>query len=311
METGIPTGAPAPAVAAQPPLPLDVATQVADLEQKRLVLQQAREAAPDEAAQRALDLQLGDTSLQLAQLQLQEAQSATGLNQQEQELRIATAQSNLDKAEREIADAEEGEKAAAAKKSLRMTATTEAGTRQISRLLGMSADWRPGIAGGVERLIAGYFPGSEVYDANSLVKSLNANSIITTIGVMKESSPTGATGFGATTLPEISAMQDQIANIDPLTDPDLFTEQVQALNNFILDSAYGTQAQIADNPNLTDAEKEFYSQRFDLQTGELISLGLVPIDEGVITMWQEGGPQRVDEELGLTPEERDLFEQFR
>jgi hypothetical protein len=311
MGTGVPAGAAAPAAAAQPPLPLNVATQVADLEQKRLALQQARDAAPDEAAQRALDLQIGDTSLQLAQIQLQEAQSTTGLNQQEQELRIATAQANLDKAEREIADAEEGEKAAAAKKSLRMTATTEAGTRQISRLLGMSADWRPGIAGGIERLISGYFPGSEVYDANSLVKSLNANSIITTIGVMKESSPTGATGFGATTLPEISAMQDQIGNIDPLTDPDLFTEQVQALNNFILDSAYGTQAQIAENPNLTDAEKEFYSQRFDLQTGELISLGLVPIDEGVITMWQEGGPQRVDEELGLTPEERDLYEQFK
>jgi hypothetical protein len=310
METGIPTGATAPAAAAQPPLPLDVATQVAALEQQRLDLQQARDAAPDEAAQRALDLQLGDTSLQLAQLQLQEAQSATGLNQQEQELRIATAQANLDKAEREIQDAEEGEKAASAKKELRLTATTEAGTRQISKLLGMAADWNPGVAGGFERFIAGYLPGSEVYDAKSLVDSLNANSIITTIGVMKESSATGATGFGATTLPEISAMQDQLGKLDPLVNPELFVEQLQSLNNFILDSAYGTQSQIAKNPNLTDAEKEFYSQRFDLRTGEIISLGLVPLDDGVVTMWQQGdiAPNLVITPDDMTPEERAIFD---
>jgi hypothetical protein len=309
MGTGIPTGAPAPAVAAQA-LPLDVATQVADLEQKRLDLQQAREAAPDEAAQRALDLQLGDINLQLAQLQLQEAQSATGLNQQEQVLRIATAQANLNKAEREIQDAEEGEKAASAKKELRLTATTEAGTRQISKLLGMAADWNPGVAGGFERFIAGYLPGSEVYDAKSLVDSLNANSIITTIGVMKESSATGATGFGATTLPEISAMQDQLGKLDPLVNPELFVEQLQSLNNFILDSAYGTQSQIAKNPNLTDAEKEFYSQRFDLRTGEIISLGLVPLDDGVVTMWQQGdiAPNLVITPDDMTPEERAIFD---
>jgi len=291
-------------------LPLDVATQVTELEQKRLELQQARDEAPDDAARRALDLQIGDVNLQTAQLQLKEAQAATGLDQQEQELRIATAQANLDKAEREIADAEEGEKAASAKKELRLTATTEAGTRQISKLLGMAADWNPGVAGGLERFIAGYLPGSDIYDANSLVDSLNANSIITTIGVMKESSPTGATGFGATTLPEISAMQDQLGKLDPLVKPELFVEQLQSLNNFILDSAYGTQSQIAKNPNLTDAEKEFYSQRFDLRTGEIVSLGLVPLDEGVVTMWQQGdiAPNLVVTPDDMTPEERAIFD---
>ena len=309
METGIPVGAPAPAVAAQA-IPLDVATQVTELEQKRFTLQQARDAAPDDAARRAYDLQIADVNLQTAQLQLREAQAATGLDQREQELRIATAQANLDKAEREITDAEEGEKAAAAKKELRLTATTEAGTRQISKLLGMAADWNPGVAGGFERFIAGYLPGSEIYNAKSLVDSLNANSIITTIGVMKESSATGATGFGATTLPEISAMQDQLGKLDPLVEPELFVEQLQSLNNFILDSAYGTQSQIAENPNLTDAEKEFYSQRFDLRTGEIISLGLVPLDEGVVTMWQQGdiAPNLVVTPDDMTPEERAIYD---
>ena len=219
----------------------------------------------------------------------------------------------MDKKKREIEDAETGDKAAAAKRGIRSAATTDASTRQVSRLLGMAKDWQPGIAGGVSRLVAGYFPGSEIYNANTLVESLDANSIISTIQLMKESSPSGATGFGATTMPELAAMENQIGKLDPLADPEIFMENLRGFNNFVLDSAYGTQAEVLANDALTDTEKEFYGQRFDLKTGKVLDLGLEALDDGVITLWdkEETSPALDVKPSDYTPEELEIFNSIK
>jgi hypothetical protein len=164
-------------------------------------------------------------------------------------------------------------------------------------------------SGGVSRLVSCYFPGSEIYNANTLVESLDANSIISTIQLMKESSPSGATGFGATTMPELAAMENQIGKLDPLADPEIFMENLRGFNNYVLDSAYGTQAEILANDALTDTEKEFYGQRFDLKSGKVLDLGLEALDDGVITLWDKDDPNAALDVApsDLTAEELEIY----
>lgn len=296
--------------------PVELETKRTALAADQQALTTAVATAPDEAAKLDAEARLADVNAKIAQADydaivanqdIDAATKATALAAAQ--LNVENAQLDMDKKKREIEDAETGDKAAAAKRGIRSAATTDASTRQVSRLLGMAKDWQPGIAGGVSRLVAGYFPGSEIYNANTLVESLDANSIISTIQLMKESSPSGATGFGATTMPELAAMENQIGKLDPLADPEIFMENLRGFNNFVLDSAYGTQAEVLANDALTDTEKEFYGQRFDLKTGKVLDLGLEALDDGVITLWDkdETSPALDVQPSDLTPEELEIF----
>lgn len=296
--------------------PVELETKRTALAADQQALTTAVASAPDEAAKLDAEARLADVNAKIAQADydaivanqdIDAATKATALAAAQ--LNVENAQLDVDKKKREIEDAETGDKAASAKRGIRSAATTDASTRQVSRLLGMAKDWQPGIAGGVSRLVAGYFPGSEIYNANTLVESLDANSIISTIQLMKESSPSGATGFGATTMPELAAMENQIGKLDPLADPEIFMENLRGFNNFVLDSAYGTQAEVLANDALTDTEKEFYGQRFDLKTGKVLDLGLEALDDGVITLWdkEETSPALDVQPSDLTPEELEIF----
>jgi hypothetical protein len=258
------------------------------------------------------EARLADVNAKIAQADFDALAANQSLDIETKETALEAARANIEKTKldvaaklREVEDAETGEKATAAKQTIRRAATTQSATRQVSRLLNMAEGWQPGIPGGLSRFIAGKFPGSEIYDANTLVASLNANSMINTIGLMKAASPTGATGFGSTTVVETDAMQNEIGKLDPNASPEIFIENLQGFNNYVLDSAYGTQEQILANDALTDAEKEFYGQRFDLKTGEIVGLGLVPLDDGVITLWdkEEAAPTPSD----YSPEELEIF----
>ena len=302
----------AEAAAAAEMAPVDLETARTQLATEQQALTEAITTAPDEAAKLNAEARLADVNAKIAQADFDALAANQSLDTKTKEAALAAAQVNIEKAQlevaaktREVEDAEVGEKAAAAKKAIRSSATSNSATSKVSRLLNMAENWEPGVPGGLGRFIAGKFPGSEIYNANTLVASLNANSMINTIQLMKEASPTGSTGFGATTLVETDAMQNELGKLDPLADPEIFVENLKGFNNYMLDSAYGTQEQILANDALTDAEKEFYGQRFDLRTGEVVGLGLVPLDDGIITLWdkEEAAPTPSD----YSPEELEIF----
>jgi hypothetical protein len=297
--------------------PVDLEAKRVELATQQQALTEAITTAPDAAVKLNAEARLAEVNAQIAQADFDALAANQSLDIETKETALEAARANIEKTKldvaaklREVEDAETGEKATAAKRIIRDSATTTRATQQVSRLLGMSKDWQPGIPGGISRLFAGYFPGSEIYDANTLVSSINANAMIRTIQLMKEASPTGSTGFGSTTVVETDAMQNELGKLDTKGGPDIFMEALKGFNNYVLDSAYGTQADIRANDALTDAEKEFYGQRFDLRTGEIVGLGLEALDEGVITIWDKDDQNSALETTpsDLSPEEREVFD---
>jgi hypothetical protein len=286
-------------------------TELAASKQK---LEQAVAQAPSESAKLSAEAALAALKVQEAQLNIDSITASAPTDAEKAKVDLAKARADLaaamlenQKKSRELADVETGKAASLAASLARADTGASVTTSTVSDILKATADWEAGMLGGIQRAGAALIPGSDTYNVESvLIPQLDANSIISNITAMKAASPSGATGFGATTAPELDALRDLLGKLDIRGDPSLLRQNVRVLNNYVLDSAYGTVEQIRANDKLTDAEKEFYGQRYDVKSGEIKYLGVTPIDEGVITMWDNPAPEL--DPSTLTPEEQALFD---
>lgn len=294
--------------------PTELAIKKTALATDRQQLEQTIAQEQDVNKKVAAEAQLADLKVQEAQLAIDELKASAPTDAEKAKVDLANAQANLESASldnekkhRELADAETGKAASLAKSLARADTGASVTTSTVSDILKATADWEAGMLGGIQRAGAALIPGSDTYNVESvLIPQLDANSIISNITAMKAASPSGATGFGATTAPELDALRDLLGKLDVKGDPALLRQNARVLNNYVLDSAYGTVEQIKANDKLTDAEKEFYGQRYDVKSGEIKYLGIKPIDEGVITMW-DSPPAEIDASQ-RSPEEQALID---
>jgi hypothetical protein len=294
--------------------PLELQALRDTLTKNALDIEQQIANAPDQQAELKARAAKAETDRLQAELNYKEALSMEGLTAKEREVALEKANAERDNAvltteklSRELADSETGKQAGLAASLLRSETKASSATSAVADILKLSSEWKGDILSSNARLVASMVSGSDAYDvANVLIPQLDANNIITNIDVMKKASPTGATGFGATTKPEIDALKDLLGKLDIGGDPALLRKNLWTLNNYILDSAYGTQEQLKANPNLTEAEKEFYGQRYDIRSGQISRLGTAAVDEGVITMWS-APPEEIDASQ-RSPEEQALID---
>jgi hypothetical protein len=294
--------------------PTELALKKTELATNRQQLEQTIAQETDVNKKISAEAALADLKVQEAQLTIDELRASAPTDAEKAKVDLATAQANLESAtlenekkHRELADAETGKAASLAKSLARADTGASVTTSTVSDILKATADWEAGMLGGIQRAGAALIPGSDTYNVESvLIPQLDANSIISNITAMKAASPSGATGFGATTAPELDALRDLLGKLDIKGDPALLRQNARVLNNYVLDSAYGTVEQIKANDKLTDAEKEFYGQRYDVKSGEIKYLGVTPIDEGVITMWDN--PAEPLDPNALTPAEKALYD---
>ena len=294
--------------------PLEIQALRDTLTKNALEIEQQIATAPDEQAELKARAAKAETDRLQAELNYKEALSMEGLTAKEREVALEKANAERDNAvltteklSRELADSETGKQAGLAASLLRSETKASSATSAVADILKLSSEWEGDVLSSNARLVASMVSGSDAYDvANVLIPQLDANNIITNIDVMKKASPTGATGFGATTAPEIGALKDLLGKLDIGGDPALLRKNLWTLNNYILDSAYGTQEQLKANPNLTEAEKEFYGQRYDIRSGQINRLGTAAVDEGVITMWS-APPEEIDASQ-RSPEEQALID---
>jgi len=297
------------------PIPGATAPQQAltDLAATKQKLQQTIEQEQDVNKKVAAEATLAELNVQEAQLKLDNLRASTPTDAEKAKVDLANAEAALagakldnEKKARELADAEAGEAASLATSLMRADSVANITTANISDLMQWSNTWTDDSFGALMRLGASYVPASKGFDAASMIKQLNSEKIVDNIMAMKAASTTGATGMGATNQIEIEALANLTGEVNMATSKDQFQKSLRALQNYVLDHAYGTQEQLKNNNTLTDAEKEFYGQRYDPQTGEIKYLGIKPVDHGIITMWEKPAPEL--DPSGLTPEERALFE---
>jgi len=294
--------------------PVELETKATELSAAKQKLQQTINQEQDVNKKVAAEAQLSALNVQELQMKLDEMKASAPTDTAQAKANLAKTEADLanallenEKKHREAADAAAGKAASLAASLVRANTGAYASTSTVSKLLNLTADWEAGRGPATLRSIDAAIPGSPAYDvANVLIPQLEATNIISNIMAMKAASSTGATGFGATTAPELAALTDLLGKLDVKGSPALLRENTRVLNNYILDSAYGTQEQLKANNKLTDAEKEFYGQRYDPRSGEIKYLGILPIDEGVITIFDK--PAEPLDPSVLTPAEKALFD---
>lgn len=335
MGTGIPTGA--PAVAAQA-LPLDVAQDVATLEstiaqtaQRKQDLELALETAPDDIARAAIEADLAAVNLEQAQLNLQTAQSSVEPDAALKALSVQKAQEDLIAAELEnekrrrdaegVEDATETEEQKAVRRQLRAQQSTDTVMREGTKLLDLTKDWKSGVVPGLVATGARLLSQSETGRAERLLAGIKDNIALDNLIAMKQDSPTGG-ALGSVSNAEGDRLENRFGSLDVTGNTTDLRDNVGAAMNAYNDAIHGTPAQILElyeAGEITAEQADAFSTRLvssldkDMATimtenGPATNLGL---SNNRDTIYGLASPMRVDEELGLTPEERDLYEQFK
>lgn len=68
----------------------------------------------------------------------------------------------------------------------------------------------------------GGIPGSAAYSLRKDLKTIDATQVLQAMTRLKELSPTGSTGFGALSAPELELLRSSVANLDPNMDQETF-----------------------------------------------------------------------------------------
>jgi hypothetical protein len=301
METGIPTGAPAPAVAAQA-LPLDVAQGVADLEntlaQTALRAQELDEAianAPDNATKLRLEGERIAIQNELDRLSLQQRIAAepdvARKRELENELIELQIQNEADKAAATEAKADLRKQ----QREIRSNDTMRLLSDVYDRSLGFMSGPIPGFARG---LIAEYFGASEAGQAKGQLEGVQVGIFTDQLSGMRESSQTGA-AVGNVTDSERQAFASALGKLDVGGDPELLRQNLRAVANASLNLMHGTPDKLraAVERGELDAETaERYGARYDIdgtadtgmvgELGPVVPLGIAAVDENVLSLEQ-------------------------
>jgi hypothetical protein len=299
METGIPAGAPAPAVAAQT-LPLDVALDVADLQdkiaetaQREQELAEAVANAPDNATKLRLEGERIAAQTKLDELNLQQQIAA--------EPDVAK-QRQLQNELTELQIQNEADKAAAteAKAALRKEQQEIRGDdtlRLLADVYKTSLGFMENpIASAFRGFVADYFPASEAGKAQGQLKGVKVGIFTEQLAGMRESSTTGA-AVGNVTDSEREAFGDAYGALLVSGSPELLRQNLRAVANAGLDLRYGTQTALkaaVESGKLDAATAERYGARYDIdgtadtgmvgELGPVTPLGIAAVDETVLSM---------------------------
>lgn len=335
METGIPTGA--PAVAAQA-LPLDVAQDVATLEstiaqtaQRKQDLELALETAPDDIARAAIEADLAAVNLEQAQLNLQTAQSSAEPDAALKALAVQKAEEDLIAAEleneerrRTMAGTEDEaatEEEKAVRRELRAMQSTDTVMREGTKLLDLTKDWKSGVVPGLLATGARLLSQSETGRAERLMAGIKDNIALDNLIAMKQDSPTGG-ALGSVSNAEGDRLENRFGSLDVTGNTTDLRDNVGAAMNAYNDAIHGTPAQILElyeNGEITAEQADAYSTRLvsslDKDTATLMTENGPATNLGLSTnrdtIYGLAKPMVTDEELGLPPEIRDLYEQFK
>ena len=338
METGIPAGAPAPAVAAQA-IPLDVATDVANLEdtiaetaQRRQALEEARDTAQDDVARAAAERGLAEVSLEQARLNYQVAVASTqpdarlkALEVQKAEEAVIAAELANEKARRDMEGVEDEaatEEEKAVRRQLRAQQSTDTVMREGTKILDITQDWKSGVVPGLmataaQRLLS----QSETGRVTTLLKGIQDNIALDNLIAFKMDSPTGGL-LGGVSNAEGERLESRYGALDPKGNAVDLRDNVGAAMNAYNDTIHGTPQQILklyEDGKITAEQADAFSTRLVssldrdtatimTQNGPATNLGL---SNNRDTVYGLASPLVVDEEIGLTPELRELYEQFK
>jgi len=340
METGVPLGAPAPApaVAAQA-LPLDVATEVANLEdtiaetaQRRQALEEARDTAQDDVARAAAERGLAEVSLEQARLNYQVAVASTqpdarlkALEVQKAEEAVIAAELANEKARRDMEGVEDEaatEEEKAVRRQLRAQQSTDTVMREGTKILDITQDWKSGVVSGLmataaQRLLS----QSETGRVTTLLKGIQDNIALDNLIAFKMDSPTGGL-LGGVSNAEGERLENRYGALDPKGNAVDLRDNVGAAMNAYNDTIHGTPQQILklyEDGKITAEQADAFSTRLVssldrdtatimTQNGPATNLGLSTSRD---TIYGLASPLVVDEEIGLPPEIRELYEQFK
>jgi hypothetical protein len=335
METGIPTGA--PAVAAQA-LPLDVATDVANLDdtiaqtaQRRQALETALATAPDDIARAAIEADLAAVNFEQAQLNLQIAQSSAEPDADLKAISVKKAEEDLiaaelanEKARLEMSGAEDEaatEEEKAVRRQLRAQQSTDTVMREGTKILDITKDWKSGVVPGIVAEAARLLSQSETGRVETLLAGIQDNIALDNLIAFKMDSPTGGL-LGGVSNAEGERLERRYGALKATGNTVDLRDNVGAAMNAYNDAIHGTPQQILklyEEGKITAEQADAFSTRLvsslegDTATimteqGPATNLGL---SNNRDTIYGLASPMRVDEELGLPPEIRDLYEQFK
>jgi hypothetical protein len=210
----------------------------------------------------------------------------------------------------------------AVKRDLEKERSASVVMRDGTKILAQTKDWKAGIVPGIIAKGAELVPQSETNRVKTLVKGLEANLKLDSLLALKEASPTGASGMGQQSDKEAQTLAERAGSLDPSQKPEDFRDNIAGVMNQYMDFVHGTPEQIRARYEAGEISAEIaeaYSVRLvnslesqnatiTTENGPATSLGLTAVSDSV---FGATGPLVVDEEIGLTPELRELYEQFK
>jgi hypothetical protein len=142
-------------------------------------------------------------------------------------------QVSRDRQEDALRAKEDMDKAAQAEESRRDAASALRRTiEKIDAIKGDATDSWTGIDGlgetGMLGAMQGGVPGSPAYSLRKDIGTIDSTQVLQAMTRLKELSPTGSTGFGALSAPELELLKSSVARLDPNMDQETFMANLNA-----------------------------------------------------------------------------------
>jgi hypothetical protein len=263
-------------------------------------------------------------TLQAAQASAQPDAQLKALEVKKAEEALIAAQLANEKALREMAGTEdeaatEAEKAV--RRQLRAQQSTDTVMREGTKILDITQDWKSGVVPGLMAEAARLLSQSETGRVETLLGGIKDSIALDTLIAIKQDSPTGG-ALGSVSNAEGERLERRYGALAPTGNTVDLRDNVGAAMNAYNDTVHGTPQQILklyEDGKITAEEADAYSTRLVsslesdkatimTENGPATNLGL---SNNRDTIYGLASPMRVDEELGLPPEIRDLYEQFK
>lgn len=153
-----------------------------------------------------------------------------------------------------------------------------------------------GVGGLGETGMSGYMqsgiPGSAAYSLRKDIKTIDATQVLQAMTRLKELSPTGSTGFGALSAPELELLRSSVANLDPDMDQETFMANLDAARQVYADMLARIQSGGQQGADLiTQALREGRSRQeiLDIAAQNNLQVDEAALDENLRSR-DQGGP---------------------